>query len=1288
MAVHTALLHQLLPTCMLKDRYRGQRRLRELEQRAKRGQDVTAELAQVETHIRNSVAQHERRRVNAPTPEFAADLPINQRRVEIAAAIAQHQVVVICGETGSGKTTQLPKICLDLGRGVAGLIGHTQPRRIAARTVATRIAQELGSEAGRAVGFKVRFTDHSGPDSYIKVMTDGILLAEMQADRFLNQYDTLIIDEAHERSLNIDFLLGYLRDVLPKRPDLKLIVTSATIDPQRFARHFNNAPVIEVSGRLYPVETRYRPRVESSEEGEGEDEIQAIVGAVDEAVREGGGDILVFFSGEREIRETAEALRKHHPPHTEILPLYSRLSVAEQLRVFAPHAGRRIVLATNVAETSLTVPGIRYVVDTGVARISRYSHRTKIQRLPVEPISQASADQRKGRCGRVGPGICIRLYAEDDYNNRPRFTDPEILRTNLANVILQMKALRLGDVEAFPFIDPPDARLVRDGIRLLEELHALDATGELTPTGKQLARLPVDPRLARMLIAAGQWGCLREMTIIVSGLSVQDPRERPMEKQQQADESHRVFQDERSDFMALLKLWSFFAEQHKHLSRHKLRQLCRQRYLSYTRLLEWRDVHSQLVTLCHELELRENLADAQYYDLHQALLTGLLSNIGLRGEEREYLGARSNKFHIFPGSALFKTKAKWVMAAQLVETSKVYAHFIAAIEPEWIEQAAKHLTKSSHFEPHWEKERGEAAVYESVTLYGLPIVAKRKVNYGRIDAVDARNMFIRHALVLGTYETRAKFFHHNRGLMDEVAELEHKSRRPDILVDEQTLFQFYDARIPAEIHAARRFESWLREQQQSQPEFLFLTKEALMRHAADGVTAEQFPATLDVDGTRLTLTYQHEPGQTDDGVTLRVPQVLLKQLDAQKLEWLVPGLLREKVIELIRTLPKNLRRNFVPVPTFVDALLPTLHDAKGSLHAAIATQLQRMTGVEIPRDAWDEARLPAHLRMNLHVIDAASTVIARARDLQQLRGQASNVPLSSTPEAASPFERDNISTWDFAALPEMIEVVQQQVRVKRYPAVLDHGNQVALRLFDSRLEAQQQHRCGVRRLFMLHLAQQLKYLRKSLPDIKTLCTQLAAVISADDLREHLIEAGVDAAFVGESALPHTAAEFDRMLETGKGTLGDEVNALCALLQRIAGEHHALQAVMRAAKYPHLLDAVRDVQEQVGELFAAGFITRTPRRWLEHYPRYLKAARVRLEKAAHGAAREALHREQIAQLRRRYENSLQLAQRKQEVSADLQEFRWLLEELRVSLFAQELKALLPVSVQRLEKKLEK
>ncbi|MBI3776656.1 MAG: ATP-dependent RNA helicase HrpA [Gammaproteobacteria bacterium] len=805
--------------------------------------------------------------------------------------------------------------------------------------------------------------------------------------------------------------------------------------------------------------------------------------------------------------------------------------------------------------------------------------------------------------------------------------------------------------------------------------------------GRQLARFPVDPRLGRMLIAAGQWGCLREMAIIVSGLSVQDPRERPMEKQQQADESHRAYQDERSDFLALLKLWAFFDEQHKHLSRHKLRQLCRQRYLSYTRLLEWRDVHSQLVTLCHELELRENLVEAKYYDLHQALLTGLLSNIGLRGEEREYLGARSNKFHIFPGSALFKTKAKWVMAAQLVETSKVYAHFIAAIEPEWIEQAAKHLTKSSHFEPHWEKERGEAAVYESVTLYGLPIVAKRKVNYGRIDPFDARNMFIRHALVLGDYETRAKFFHHNRGLMEEVAELEHKSRRPDILVDEQTLFQFYDERIPAEIHAARRFETWLREQQKSQPEFLFLTKEAVMRHAADHVTAAQFPETLDVDGAHLTLTYQHEPGHADDGVTLRVPQVLLKQLDAHQLEWLVPGLLREKVIELIRNLPKNLRRNFVPVPTFVDALLPTLVEAKGALHAAITKQLQRMTGVDIPRDAWDETSLPAHLRMNIHVIDGQGTVIANSRDLEQLRGQASSTSLPSRQEAVSPFERDGIGTWDFGALPDMIEVVQQQVRVKRYPALVDQGGEVALRLFDTPLEAQDQHRRGVRRLFMLQLAQQLKYLRKSLPDIKTLCTQLAAVIACDALREHIIEAGIDAAFVSESALPRTADEFNRMLETGKGTLGDAVNTLCALLQRIASEQHALQSALRAAKHPHVVDAVRDVQEQTGLLFAAGFITRTPRRWLEHYPRYLKAARVRLEKAAHGAVREAAQREQIAQLRRRYENRLQQAQRKQETSAELLEFRWLLEELRVSLFAQELKALVPVSVQRLEKKLE-
>ncbi len=1269
---------------MLRDRYRLRRRLRELSERAKRGGKIEEELARIEVQVQKSAMEWSRRAEILPRPEFIDDLPISQKRAEIAQAIQNHQVVVVCGETGSGKTTQLPKICLELGRGVSGLIGHTQPRRIAARTLATRIAQELNSEPGRYVGYKVRFNDHTGPDTFVKVMTDGILLAETQADRFLNHYDTLIIDEAHERSLNIDFLLGYLRNLLPKRHDLKLIVTSATIDPQRFATHFGNAPIIEVSGRTYPVEVRYHPRTELSEDDdEAEDELHALMRSVDEVATEGGGDILVFLSGEREIREAAEALRKHHPEDTEILPLYSRLSVQEQQRVFVPHPGRRIVLATNVAETSLTVPGIRYVIDTGVARISRYSHRTKIQRLPVEPVSQASADQRKGRCGRVGPGVCIRLYSEDDYLGRPRFTDPEILRTNLANVILQMKAMRLGDIDEFPFVDPPDGRLIRDGVRLLEELQALDDAGNLSAVGKQLARFPVDPRLGRMLIAAHKWGCLREMMVIVSGLSVQDPRERPHDKQQQADGSHHEFQDEKSDFMSLLKLWTFFDSQHAHLSRHKLRQLCRKRYLSYTRMLEWRDIHSQLVTLCHEMELRENVVEAQYYDLHQALLTGLLGNLGMRGEEREYMGARDNRFHIFPGSALFKKGPKWIMAAQLIETSRVYAHFVAAIEPQWVEHAAQHLIKRSYFEPHWEKARGEAAVYERVTLYGLPVVAKRKVNYGRVNARDARDIFIRHALVQGDYDSRAAFFHHNRGLMEEVQDLEHKSRRQDILIDEPTLHAFYDERIPADIHNAKRFEAWVREQEKKDPHFLFLTKEALMRHDATGVSVEQFPNTLEVDGARLALHYRFEPGHVEDGVSINVPAVMIHQVDRDRLDWLVPGLLRDKVIELFRSLPKNLRRNFVPVPQYADAVLNRLQWGKGVLRDQIAAELRQMSGVTLPPDAWNDAALPAHLRMNVRITDESGHCIAEGRDLREVWAKVeSQGQIESS--SANAFERDGIAQWDFDELPEVIELVQQGVRVKRYPALVDCDKSVALRLAETPERALTSSRAGVRRLLLLHTAQTVKYLRKNLPGLQNSCVRLATIVSCESLREQIIAKAYDHAFQLSHDVPRTRGEFDRLLSAHGGEIIEQANTLSQTITEIAENYHALRVELERARRPFMAPVVGDVQQQIHFLLPDDFVLATPSEWIDQIPRYLKAARLRIEKLATGLARDEQVSKEIAPLWKNFAGVSQRLRDENGVDPKLIEYRWLLEELRVSLYAQELKTRVSVSTKKLDR----
>ncbi len=1297
--------------CMIADRQRLRRLEQKIHELARTGKPRDKLAVQLETQLAASAAMAAQRLAGLPKPSFPEELPVSGKRADIAAAISNHQVVIVCGETGSGKTTQLPKICLELGRGIHGLIGHTQPRRLAARTVAARIAQELATPLGRAVGYKVRFNDNIGADSYIKLMTDGILLAETQHDRLLSAYDTIIIDEAHERSLNIDFLLGYLKQLLPKRPDLKVVVTSATIDARRFSEHFGGAPVIEVSGRLYPVEIRYRPLKAASGKGADKEATEgmedAILDAVDDLARlPQGGDILIFLPGEREIRDTAEALRKHHPAGAEILPLYARLSAAEQERIFKPGGGRRIVLATNVAETSLTVPGIRYVIDPGQARILRYSYRAKVERLLVENISQASANQRAGRCGRVMSGVCVRLYSEEDFAVRAAYTDPEIRRSNLAAVILRMKALGLADVENFPFIEPPDSRAVADGFKLLEELNAVDERGDLTPLGQELARLPIDPRIGRMVLAAKTGNCLAEVLIIAAALSLQDPRERPLEHQQAADEKHRRHQDDNSDFLAFLNLWQAYDEALKHQkSRRKLTDWCRGNFLSPVRMREWRELHGQLHSVVAEMGWRENQVAASYEEIHRALLAGLLGNIGFKSDAQEYEGARGIKFSLFPGSALFKKGPKWAMAAELAETTRLYARCVAKIEPEWLEQVGAHLTKRHYFDPHWEKQPAQVTAYERVTLYGLTVVSRRRVHYGAIHPGEAREIFIRGALAAGEFLTRAPFFEHNRKLIAEVEELEHKSRRQDVLVDEHTLFAFYDARIPAGIHNGADFEKWRREAEKSNPKLLYMTRDDLMRHGADSVTEEQFPETLAVAGSECRLTYRFEPGHPLDGATLGVPLHLLNQVDAERCEWLVPGMLREKVTWLVKALPKRIRAACVPVPEFVTGALvafspsPRPSPVKGegvkapsplagegwgegvrrSLNATLAAHIQRKTTQEVPPDAWKGNDLPAHLRMNFRIIDEAGAELASGRDLAELKvklGQAARLTFARAPELD--VEREGLTAWDFGDLPEKIAFTRNGHPITGYPALVDEGESVAIRLFDTPEVAAAAMRGGVRRLLRLSLAAQMKQAEKNLPGFTQSAMQLRAVDSPDDLREDLLTAIADRAFIGEDDIPRNEKQFAAQKDRGRARLSAVADGACRQLGAIAAEYHAIQG--RLAKTPH--PVARDIREQLGNLLYKGFLAATPWPQLAHLPRYLKAILHRLDKLPN--ERDARHMAAIRECWEMYEKRLEKHRKEGVADPALADFRWMIEELRVSLFAQELKTPYPVSTKRLMK----
>jgi ATP-dependent helicase HrpA len=1295
------LIDERLELAWPADRWRLRRELRSLEQALRRNKPCELQLAHLNQEIERSIVRWSTRRAGLPKPRFDNDLPITARREEIAHAIAGHQVVVVCGETGSGKSTQLPKICLALGRGVDGAIGHTQPRRIAARNVAARIAEELGSPLGSDVGYKVRFTDATQERTYVKLMTDGVLLAETHHDRWLNAYDTIILDEAHERSLNIDFLLGFLKRLLPRRPELKLIVTSATIDAERFSRHFADAtgdvPVLLVAGRTWPVEVRYQPPA-AEKDGDEPDWQQALLDAVDELARIDDGDILVFLPTEQEIHAASQALRRHAVPgdrggrETEIVPLYARLSTAEQQRVFQPHDYRRIVLATNVAESSLTVPGVRYVIDTGTARISRYSARSKVQRLPIEQISRASADQRMGRCGRVAPGICIRLYAAEDYESRERFTAPEIQRSNLAAVVLRAKALNLGELDEFPFLDPPQPEAVRDGYATLFELSALDERRELTDLGRTLARLPIDPRLGRILLAAADERCLAEALVIASALELQDPRLRPSDRQEAADEAHKPFVDERSDFVGLLKLWDFYHDLKATLSRNQLRKSCRDHFLSYNRLREWTELHRQLRELTAQAGLEVEARRHDYDALHRALVTGFLSNLAQRCGEREYTVAGGGRAHLWPGSAVYDERPKWLLAGEVIETSRRYLRTVARIHPRWIEPAASHLVKRDYREPHWDPGLKQAMVYERLSLFGLNIVRRRRVRLSPIDPEHARELLIGQGLVCGGYETRAKFLAHNRQLLEDLERWQRKVRRHGLLRGEQARYDFYDHRIPADVCDGAGFERWRRSTELDQPSILCMSEADLLVSPGEPIDLAAFPDTITVRQMTLPLEYHFEPGHPRDGITITVPLAGFRQLDAKRLDWLVPGLLEEKVVALIKSLPKPLRRPFVPAPDTARLVLGELRFGEGSFALAVARALTRIAGQPITSEAFRVHRLEDHLRMRVRVVDGSGRTVAAGRDLDEighrLRADAASEPVVID---QAPWNRDGITCWDFGELPEVVEIPRAGLTLVGYPALIDRGDAVSVRLVNSAETATWQSRAGLRRLFVLAVADELERHVEWLPNLRQILLEASPLA---DFRRHLAELIADRAlFYPAASEPHDTAggEFRRnapafatRLAAARERLTVAVQDVLPLVTILCHAYQRVRTALERPAAPVWQYAADDMAAQLAELTATGFLTTTPWQWLQAYPRYLRAIELRLEKLARGETLPDWSlNEQIASRWQRY---LELARSKREqglFDPALEHYRWLLEEFRVSLFAQSLGTAVPVSQQRLD-----
>ncbi|MFH8566732.1 ATP-dependent RNA helicase HrpA [Streptomyces sp. NPDC017988] len=1298
-------------------RLEGARRIRKPEARA-------AVLTEIAADVEKAEARMAERRSRVPAITYPEQLPVSQKKDDIADAIRDHQVVIVAGETGSGKTTQIPKICLELGRGVRGMIGHTQPRRIAARTVAERVAEEMDTPLGEAIGWKVRFTDQVNPDgTFIKLMTDGILLAEIQTDRELRAYDTIIIDEAHERSLNIDFLLGYLAQLLPKRPDLKVVITSATIDPERFSRHFGDAPIVEVSGRTFPVEVRYRPLLEEDSDDSDRDQITAITDAVEELQSEGKGDILVFLSGEREIRDTADALNKKNYRFTEVLPLYARLSHAEQHRVFQQHTGRRIVLATNVAETSLTVPGIKYVIDPGTARISRYSHRTKVQRLPIEAISQASANQRKGRCGRTSDGICIRLYSEDDFLSRPEFTDAEILRTNLASVILQMTAAGLGDIEKFPFIDPPDHRNIRDGVQLLQELGALDPTQKdpkkrLTQQGRKLAQLPVDPRLARMVLEADKNGCVREVMVIAAALSIQDPRERPAEKQAQADQQHARFKDETSDFLAYLNLWRYVREQQKERGSSSFRRMCKAEYLNFLRIREWQDIYTQLRTVAKQMGIHLNEEDAPEQHVHISLLAGLLSHIGLkdvkdskenrdgkdgkdpkqRGGRGEYIGARNAKFAIFPGSALFKKPPRFIMSAELVETSRLWARVNAKIEPEWVEPLAQHLLKRTYSEPHWEKDQAAVVATEKVTLYGVPIVTDRKVNYGRIDPEVSRDLFIRNALVEGDWRTHHKFFAANRKLLTEVEELEHRARRRDILVDDETLFDFYDQRVPQEVVSGAHFDSWWKKKQREEPELLDFERSMLINEKAGDVSKDDYPDSWRQGPLKFKVTYQFEPGADADGVTVHIPLQVLNQVTDEGFDWQIPGLREDVVVELIRSLPKPIRRNYVPAPNFAKAFLERAVPLQEPLHVTLARELQRMVGVPVTPDDFDLTRVPDHLKITFRITDERRRKLAEDKDLEALKLQLRPKARKALSQAAaataertggSAVERTGLTDWTIGTLSRVFETRRAGQPVKAYPALVDDGGPgagtVSVRLFDTEAEQRQAMWKGTRRLILRNIpVNPGKFASDKLTNQQKLALSANPHGSMQALFDDCAMAAADKLIADFGGPAWDEESYRKLFDKVRAEIVDTTVRVVGQVQQVLAAWQACERRLKSARSPVLLANLADVREQLDSLIKPGFVTETGLGRLPDLMRYMVAADRRLQQMPTNVQRDTSRMEKVHEMRDEYLWLLEQLPQGRPVPREVLDIRWMIEELRVSYFAHALGTAYPVSDKRIVK----